>query len=194
MLQSRLSLCYFLVFLLHEQCAENLFFYLEVDAFRQTAASPNARLERAVKIVETFIADGSALEINIDEEHKKHILYSIAHDTNVESLFDQAQTQIFSMLAGTYAKWTCSTTFHTLIADLPAGCRRYSREMRRIAASRILEYFDSLFNHSVLPSSFASKTKMFYWLCNVFCKNRLGLEFVTLETHQEKSQLECKQP
>jgi hypothetical protein len=158
---------------------------MEIELFRlYPFESTLEQLECAQSIYRKFIAENSALEINVSQWVKTDIqtVLEACSTTSSEAalpvlsnLFDVAQRNVYDSLLGAFTKWNIHQTIKIMEQDLGEECEVYSREHRRIAASRLLEYFDHERRKNTISREYCEK---FYWLTSVFCKNEIGLEFI----------------
>ena len=163
------------------------------------------RFCRAQHIFQIFMQPNSILEVNLEEKLvskiKENILacqHSKHHMKNLDILFSEAQRDAFVLLMGIYPRWITSKSYNCMLLDLNLTDTIHFRSTRQIAASRLLEFFE-LERRSAEASALHSEKQInnqpkaffdssgsfssqeyqtFYWLCNAFSKNEIGLEFV----------------
>lgn len=157
---------------------------MEIELFRPYPFESVAeQLQRAQGIYSRFIASNSPLEINVSEWVRTDIdaVFEACTPSStgvlpvLNNLFDVAQRNVYDSLLGAFPKWKIHQTMKIMEQDLGEDCEVYTREHRRIAASRLLDYFDRERRKNTISREYCEK---FYWLTSAFCKNEIGLEFI----------------
>ncbi|KAL2916839.1 hypothetical protein HK105_203618 [Polyrhizophydium stewartii] len=99
-IRNKLFLDIFHVFCIDQFAIESLMFWLDVEVYR-CAASLDVEAQR-LYICLTYIVHGAPLEINIADEVRREILcaHEASDETNIMTVFDEAQERIFAMLKG----------------------------------------------------------------------------------------------
>jgi hypothetical protein len=78
---------------------EPLEFILVIDKEFRVADDPKAKVQVAKRIVDTFIRDGSMMEVNIDAFSKRHLATQVETLTfdseNLDTLFDETYKYVW---------------------------------------------------------------------------------------------------
>ncbi len=104
-----------------DHSAENVFFWLEVEKFRQLTEKA-ALISQARHIYSGYVCDGAVHEINIDGDDKQFMKHAIemAGDQIDNQLFDNAQKHIFLMMKeGSYPRFLRSAECRQLLESPP---------------------------------------------------------------------------
>ncbi|TPX72218.1 hypothetical protein SpCBS45565_g00598 [Spizellomyces sp. 'palustris'] len=97
-LRNKLALRYFSEFCVEEYTIENLLFWLDVEIFQ--SCKPHARDTYSKYIYLTYIAPNAPLQVNISAEIRKDIQWPMPEGYVDETIFDEAQEQVYAMLKG----------------------------------------------------------------------------------------------
>ncbi|KAL9550558.1 hypothetical protein MBANPS3_004681 [Mucor bainieri] len=145
MLESKVPLCYFLYHLLDEFSSENLFFFLEVEQFENYNKKSRKFKEMTRRIYDTYIANESYLEINLDDRVKRHIADQMnpANDEICPSIFAEAQTCAYIMLESSFTRF-----LHTAVyEDMIENCGFLNIHYDKTTTSNALNYLAQYLHH-----------------------------------------------
>ena len=85
----------FLEFAKRTKCAESIFFYFEVEDYKQIPNSDYKEI-RGRKIIYRYIKDGASMRVNIGNELVNRVIDQFKKEQ--EHAFDAAQEEVFSLM------------------------------------------------------------------------------------------------
>ena len=95
-------------FLAFKKCQENLYFWLEVELYRNPAVTGDEQLEsKANQIYNTYFAENAPSMVNIDSEVENKIRENIDSNTIDREMFSFAQEMVFKLM-----ETACVSKFH----------------------------------------------------------------------------------
>lgn len=117
-LRNKIALRHFSEFCIEEYTIENLLFWLDVEIFQ--SCHHEIREIYGKYIYLAYIKSGAALQVNISAEVRRDIHWPTA--TADETVFDEAQEQVYSMIKGhSFVRFEKSTKYQQLLAVKKAG-------------------------------------------------------------------------
>lgn len=188
LLQSNVPLCYFLLSMLEQYSAENLFFYLEVESFQcHEFQDPRVQRTTAKDIYRAFIRSGCDLEVNLDGDVKKRIKPAI--ERNDQHCFDEAKEDIQKLMEPCYMNFLSSDVCKKMHEQLDDKSIPYDETTRETALAHVVEYLDRnlpFVPHLELdPSDPRSETNrrnlLIRKLTHYFAQLRMHLDFYDTE-------------
>lgn len=143
MIKSKVPLCYFLYTLIEDYCCENLFFYLEIEQYKNFLFENSAaQLKAAQYIYITYLDSSSKIEVNIDEKIRREILNQLNNKyCNLLTIFDRAMESVFSLMESSYAKFNRSNIKKQMIDELD-NTNIYNDEHKINAIRLLTSYLD----------------------------------------------------
>ncbi|KAJ3117280.1 hypothetical protein HDU96_007319 [Phlyctochytrium bullatum] len=110
LLDSKLPLCYFLVYLLKEHSSEILFFTLDVQTYEQTLfPSTTAQNVAAQVIFNTYLAPSSLLEVNASHRARRQVIDGIQQ--GLRCCFGPAQEETVELLDRAFEQFKKSSVW-----------------------------------------------------------------------------------
>ncbi|KAI8838095.1 RGS domain-containing protein [Chytridium lagenaria] len=117
LLDSKLPLCYFLVYLLKEYSSEILFFTLDVQAFEQTLFPSTMSQNMAAQVIfNTYLAPSSLLEVNASHRARRQVIDGVQQ--GLRCCFASAQEETIELLDRAYEQFKKSSTWIAMEQDI----------------------------------------------------------------------------
>ncbi|KAJ3218125.1 hypothetical protein HDU67_006529 [Dinochytrium kinnereticum] len=117
LLDSKLPLCYFLVYLLKEYSSEILFFILDVQAFEQTLFPSTMSQNMAAQVIfNTYLAPSSLLEVNASHRARRQVIDGVQQ--GLRCCFASAQEETVELLDRSFELFKKSSVWTAMEADV----------------------------------------------------------------------------
>lgn len=184
LLESNIPLCYFLYYLLDNYCSENLFFYIEVEAFEAHKFKSKEEIRKTARQLYTcFIKEKSDFEVNLDARVTKPIKAAI--ENCEQTCFSDAKQAIFQLLEPMLVQFTLSPVFQGMCQQLGMNNTVYSRDDRNAAIDILLKHLDKSRPSEVTGvrstdeaiAAERTRARLIRNLTHSFCKTRLHCDF-----------------
>ncbi|KAJ3331655.1 hypothetical protein HDU76_002613, partial [Blyttiomyces sp. JEL0837] len=194
LLASKIPLTYFLVSLLEDYCAENLFFYLESAFFSVSSRNlpPTTQLANASHIYETYLTPASFFEINIDHKVRSAVETSLRSRTDLPTCFEPAKLHVLGLLEGSYFKFRNSESYAKMKEEVGEfGGRVLSERLVALGVGLLRGYLNKQVVH---PEGSLENRRAHLVRCMIeeFCKT--VLETSLDETPEEQRDLNESNP
>ncbi|KAI8900801.1 RGS domain-containing protein [Globomyces pollinis-pini] len=172
LLNSRIPLTLFLVYLLQRHSAELLFFYLDVEEFKHKKYNDNDKViqyDAAVRIFSMYLSKDSVLEINVEANIFNTTKELIDLQDNLSECFDQAEEHILSLLRQNFAE-----AKSCLFEDYQETVKLESVVITDSTLEWILDLIKPYsYEQDTTPEDSKSNAVILKLLVNQFCASRL---------------------
>jgi len=143
MLQSKVPLCYFLLFLLEEYSCENLFFFLEVEQYESFRyPSKSSQYDTAEHVFDTYLTHNSQFEVNVDDKVRKHVTSAIKSPEQLDRCFDEAKRAVFILLEGSYSRFLRSDAAELMWQRIGMATTEYSSAAKGAAIGCLYAFLE----------------------------------------------------
>lgn len=177
-LQSNVPLCYFLLALLEDMNAENLFFYLEVEQFEEhDFKTVQAMRKTAMELYNAFVKAGADFEVNLEARIRDAILPKI--ESGDQSCFVEARDHIVHLLVPCFTNFTLGKHFDNMTKELGENTTIYTKEQRNRVLKVLLEHIDREPVSTIVSEDKNAKRRglLLREMVHSFCRTRLRCDF-----------------
>lgn len=129
----------------------------------------------AQQIYDMFIADGSDLEINIDQKIRVPIQEAISRYD--QQCFTEAKEDMFKLMEPIFLKFKTSDVFDQMKADLGLNCIVYSKSARNAAVKMLLKNLDKTLPQEGTNPIVQQRHDLIRCIMHEFCRKRLKIDF-----------------
>ncbi|KAJ3106073.1 hypothetical protein HDU97_007076 [Phlyctochytrium planicorne] len=144
LLDSKLPLCYFLLYLLKEYSSEILFFTLDVQTYEQTLFPSTTTQNIAAQVIfNTYLAPSSLLEINATHKTRRTVIDGVQQ--GIRCCFAPAQEEAVELLDRAFEQFKKSSVWKDMEVDVgssmiisPAKIEKFREHIHNVLSSHYL--------------------------------------------------------